>query len=173
MSRRINGLRSLSLVLILVGSVPVVGQAGSGRYSNVPAMGPDGPIFNPVMTPEYRQAGGNWEVYEQLMAQKMMQQQQKEAMAYQKQMDAYFKANPAAKKQMEAQQKAYQQALEKQQRELLGLNRHRKSTKKSATSKTKDATKDADTTETRTTSAPVAGAPATPPVPTTSAKAKK
>src|SRR4051794_39799829 len=47
------------------------GRGGGG------AMSPDGPVFNPTQTPEWRQAGGNMERYQAIMQQKSMQQQQK------------------------------------------------------------------------------------------------
>lgn len=60
-----------------------------------PAMSADGPVFNPTQTPEWRQAGGNLMVYQQIMEQKMRVAQQKQTqqnyLAMVKQQQAYDK----------------------------------------------------------------------------------
>ena len=91
MSRRI--VLSIAIGLALV---PSIASAQMRRNRNAPAMTADGPVYNPTQTPEWRQAGGNYEVWQQLMMQKMAAQQQA---AFQKQQAAYqkwAKANPAA-----------------------------------------------------------------------------
>jgi ATPase subunit of ABC transporter with duplicated ATPase domains len=89
--------RLLGLAVVL-GLMVMPSMAHAQRGRNVPAMSPYGPIYNPTQTPEWRQAGGNYEVWEQIMMQKMAAQEQA---AFQKQLAAYqkwAKANPAAAK---------------------------------------------------------------------------
>ena len=70
-------------------------QRGMSRYRNAPAMTAYGPVYNPTQTPEWRQAGGNFEVWQQIMMQKMAV---KEQAAFQKQTAAYQKAMQAQAK---------------------------------------------------------------------------
>ncbi len=85
MSRR-SAIAMLAGLLIL----PTIAHAqrGMGRFRNSPAMSADGPVFNPTMTPEWQQAGGNMEVWQQIMAQKMAAREQA---AFQKQLAEYQK----------------------------------------------------------------------------------
>lgn len=68
--------------------VPSAVQAQMGRFRNAPAMTANGPVYNPTQTPEWRQAGGNYAVWEQIMMNKMAAAEQA---AFQKQMVAYQK----------------------------------------------------------------------------------
>ncbi|WP_435017471.1 hypothetical protein TA3x_005084 [Tundrisphaera sp. TA3] len=147
MTRRMSALAAL----VALSLVPGIAHAGRGQYNRTPAMGPDGPIFNPAMTPEYRQARGSPEVYQQLMQQKLMIQQQKEAMAYQKQMAAYLKSHPEAREQLEAQQEQAERMARREQQILWGRAPSRK--KKPATGKA---------AASEATAPSVAGAPTTP-----------
>ena len=84
--------RSLQLA-ILIGLVafPSMARAqrGLSRYRNTPAMTPYGPVVNPTQTPEWREAGGNMEVWQQIMMQKAAA---KEQAAMAKQQAEYQKA---------------------------------------------------------------------------------
>jgi hypothetical protein len=96
MNRRI----ALFGVALLVLLTPVAAQAGRGygRYSNVPPMTPFGPAIDPNM---WRQAGGDPELYQHMMMQKMTIQQQQlfqkqmqQYQQYQKQLQQQKKSNP-------------------------------------------------------------------------------
>ena len=67
-------------------------QRGMSRYRNAQPMTSYGPAFNPALTPEWRQAGGNPDVYQQIVMQKMAAAEQaafqKQFTEYQKQMKA-------------------------------------------------------------------------------------
>jgi hypothetical protein len=68
-----------------------------------------GPAFNPMLTPEWQQAGGNFEAWQRLMMQKMASQEQA---AFQQQTQAYqawAKANP---KEAAALEKAYRAQMD-------------------------------------------------------------
>ena len=66
-----------SVIGVLLLAIPSTSQAqgrGYGRFGVV--QGPDGPLYD-TRSPEWRMSGGNIFVYEQLVEQKMMLQQQK------------------------------------------------------------------------------------------------
>jgi hypothetical protein len=70
--------RILALVLVgLAVLIPAVAEAGRGRYANTPPMSPDGPVYDPAL---WKMAGYNPDVYDQLLAQKMMMLQQQAMM---------------------------------------------------------------------------------------------
>ncbi len=79
------------LLTILVTS-PRTAEAGRGgsRYRNASpwASTAYGPVYNPALSPEFRQAGGNPYAYQQLLQRKLMAQQQQAMM---KQQQAYMK----------------------------------------------------------------------------------
>jgi hypothetical protein len=83
---------------VVLGLMVMPSMAHAQRGRNMPAMTPYGPVYNPTQTPEWRQSGGNYEVWQQIMMQKMAAQEQA---AFQKQLADYqkwAKANPAAAK---------------------------------------------------------------------------
>ena len=88
------------LVLMLAPPQAAPAQRGRGRGRDGPAMSVGGPVFNPTQTPEWRQAGGNIEVYEQLMMQKQYQAEQKQyqAMLHQRQAHQKWLKGQAARK---------------------------------------------------------------------------
>src|SRR6185312_11548071 len=95
-------IRRLNLMVLLVALTLLPGAAYAQRgQARGQVYGPDGLMYN-MNSPEWRASGGNMEVYQQIMEEKMMQQQmlqmQKQQMAYEKQMQDYFKKNPEAKK---------------------------------------------------------------------------
>lgn len=69
-------------------------MAGGLRHGNASpwAMSGEGPVFNPALSPEWRQAGGNPMLFEQLMEQKMMMAQQKAMAEQQKAIQKQAKA---------------------------------------------------------------------------------
>src|SRR4051794_3443932 len=94
-------------------SLPVIARAqyGGDAYAPAPPQAMPfvpAPAFNPMLTPEWRQAGGNYQAWEQLMMQKMAAQEQaafqQQAQAYQ----AWAKANP---KEAAALEKAYKSQM--------------------------------------------------------------
>ena len=98
MSRRFGLAMMLAGLLLWPGLAQA--QRGMSRYANTPAMTPYGPVFNPTQTPEWRQAGGNPVVYQQIMMQKMAAAEQaafqKQWAAYQKQMKLQGATAPVA-----------------------------------------------------------------------------
>jgi hypothetical protein len=84
----------LVLTMMAVLASPAVAQRGGNR-GNRTVQTPYGPVFNPTLSPEWRQAGGNPMVYQQIMRQRQMLAQQKamqgQAKAMQKQQDAFNK----------------------------------------------------------------------------------
>jgi len=93
--------RRFSLLAMLVGllAVPSAAQAQHRGNRNAPAMTPYGPVYNPTQTPEWRQAGGNYAVWQQIMMQKMAAQEQaafqKELAQYQKMLKAQGQKPPS------------------------------------------------------------------------------
>jgi len=60
------------LALAVLVPTSAYAQRGFGRSHRGPAMTAFGPVYNPTMSPEWRMAGGNPVVYEQIMHMKMM-----------------------------------------------------------------------------------------------------
>jgi len=90
---------------LLIGSSGVAqAQRGSRRG---PAMTPYGQVYNPTQSPEWRQAGGNPIIYNQIIEQKLMAAQQK-AMASQ------LKAAEAEYKALQKKQQAHERWLKEQ-----------------------------------------------------------
>jgi hypothetical protein len=79
--------------------LPTAAQAQYRRGRYAQPMTADGPAYNPALTPEWRQAGGNYAVWEQIMMNKMAAQEQA---AFQKQLAAYQKQVAAYQKQLKA-----------------------------------------------------------------------
>lgn len=107
-------------VLTCLVSAPSVAQA-QRRGRGGPAVSVDGPVFNPTQTPEWRQAGGNLMVYQQIMEQKMMVAQQKQmqqnyqAMVKQQQAyDKWLKDQKAKKEKGKPVDPAFQQMLDQE-----------------------------------------------------------
>jgi hypothetical protein len=105
----------LAVVLgLLLAPAIVRGQYGGDPYAPAPPpppvmpFMPTAPAFNPMMTPEWRQAGGNYQVWEQLMMQKMAGQQQA---AFQQQIQDYQKWAKANPKEAAALEKAYRDQM--------------------------------------------------------------
>ena len=92
MGKRIGGIG----LAVIFAFAPVSVLARGPR--NAPTVGVDGVMYN-TNSPEWRQAGGNLEVYQQIIAQKFMMQQQQMMM---KQQQAYMQMQ----KKMAAQSKA-------------------------------------------------------------------
>ena len=114
--------RSIALAIVtVVTALPGMAQAQRGRMSSGPAMTPYGPMTNPTQSAEWRQAGGNPMIYEQIMEEKMMVAQQKamqqEYQAMQKQQQAYqkwFKEQQAKKAKGQPVDPAYQRMLDQE-----------------------------------------------------------
>ncbi len=139
----------LAFLGVLLAAVPDSAFAQRRGRSNSPGMTPYGPEFSPA---EWKQAGGNPMIYEQIMEQKMMAAQQKamqqEYQAMVKQQQAYQKwiKDQAAKKakgqatdpmydQMLAQEAAVQKARDEAIARAAAKKAKKKSTSKSAASK--------------------------------------
>jgi len=143
--------RLLVLSALVLAGMPHSAWAQRGRSG--PAMTPYGPMTNPTQSPEWRQAGGNPMIYEQIMMQKMMAAQQKEMQkqyqALQKQQQAYekwLKEQKAKKDKGQPVDPAYQQLLDNQARfkaelEARAAKTAAKKSKKSSSAKTKTRTK--------------------------------
>ncbi|MDB5349912.1 MAG: hypothetical protein JWN86_1159 [Planctomycetota bacterium] len=106
------------VLLILAFGMPHDASAQRGSRSG-PAMTPYGPMSNPTQSAEWRQAGGNPYIYEQMMQQKMMAAQQKvQQQEYQKlvkQQQAYekwFKEQKAKKDKGQPVDPAFQRMLD-------------------------------------------------------------
>jgi hypothetical protein len=70
---------------VLLLAVPCTSRAQGRRYGRSGVVqGPDGPLYD-TRSPEWRMSGGNLFVYEQIMEEKMMLQQQKLMMRQQQQ----------------------------------------------------------------------------------------
>jgi hypothetical protein len=93
MGRKLGLVAFFAVMVVL----PVAAQAqrGFGRYANTPPMTPYGPAIDPVL---WRQAGGNPEMYDQLLQRKMMFMQQQVMQKQQRQMQLMQKAQKAQKK---------------------------------------------------------------------------
>ncbi len=134
--------------------------------SSGPAMTPYGPMTNPTQSAEWRQAGGNPMIYEQIMEQKMMQAQEKamqqEYQAMQKQQQAFqkwVKEQKAKKDKGQPVDPAYQRMLDHEAEYKAAIEarankaaakkaKKTKATKKTATAApnaSKNASKDAKT----------------------------
>lgn len=107
----------LVLLVAILGSTSDAKAQRRGRGG--PAMTPYGPVANPTQSPEWRQAGGNPMIYQQLIEQKMMVAQQKamqqQYQAMQKQQQAYekwVKEQKAKKDKGQPVDLAYQQMLD-------------------------------------------------------------
>jgi type II secretory pathway pseudopilin PulG len=138
------------------------GQRGM-RYG--PAMTPDGPVYNPATTPEWRQAGGNFEVWQQIMMNKMaiqqQQQFQKQLQAYQKQVQEYEKWKKANPDKAAALEKSQRDAQKQLQEEMYGptpvprkQRKPRSAAAKAKDTTTKTAPADGTTPPTTTTTTP-------------------
>lgn len=111
--------RLCSLVLLVIVLVSSSDAKAQRRGRGGPAMTPYGPMANPTQSPEWRQAGGNPMIYQQLIEQKMMVAQQKamqqQYQAMQKQQQAFekwVKEQKAKKEKGQAVDPAYQQMLD-------------------------------------------------------------
>ena len=140
-------------VLTCLVAAPSVAQA-QRRGRGGPAMSVDGPVFNPTQTPEWRQAGGNLMVYQQIMEQKMMVAQQKQmqqnyqAMVKQQQAyDKWIKDQKAKKEKGKPVDPAFQQMLdqEAQFKAAQEARAARIAAKKAKTTKVRSATPVAET----------------------------
>jgi hypothetical protein len=137
----------LSAALVLSGMTSDAWAQRRGRSG--PAMTPYGPVSNPTQSPEWRQAGGNPMIYEQIMMQKMMaaeqKQMQQQYQALQKQQQAYekwLKEQKAKKDKGQPVDPAYQQLLDAQARykadaEAYAAKVAARKTKKHSATKTK------------------------------------
>lgn len=123
MARRLGFAVALTIL-----TVPGLVQAQYGRRFGG-AMTPFGPVYNPAMTPEWRQSGGNPEVWQQLMMQKMAAQQQA---AFQKQVQAYQKWAKANPKEAAALEKQNQAMLKANNPDFTQPAPRRKASKKGA-----------------------------------------
>ena len=153
MTRRLGGL-ALALAAILLLTPAARAQGRFGRSG--PAMTPDGPVWNPTQTPEWRQAGGNMEVYQMIMQQKMFQAQLKQQQQLIKQQQAFqkwMKDQKAKKDKGQPYDKAYDQVVAQMNRAVqVGTpprTRHATTSRKTAKAKakTKAATGGASSTD--------------------------
>lgn len=117
----------LTVTLILIGTSNKAMAQRGGRGSSA---APGSPAYNFTSSPEWRQAGGNYGLYLQIMEQKAMMAQQKAMQAeykeYQKQLQAAQKQQAAYEKWIKDQQAkkekgkpvdpAYQQMLDEEAR---------------------------------------------------------
>lgn len=117
--------RSIALIILLsVLLIPGEARAqrrGGTRGGTRQPMSVDGPVYNPALSPEWRQAGGNPMIYQQIMQQKYLaaqqKQMQKEAEALRKQQQAYekwLKEQKAKKDKGQPVDPAYQQMLDQE-----------------------------------------------------------
>lgn len=79
---------TVAMGLLLMPPIARAQYGGDAYASALPQPVPyvPAPAFNPMMTPEWRQAGGDYQAWEQLMMQKMAAQEQA---AFQQQVQAY------------------------------------------------------------------------------------
>ena len=112
-------LLGIALLTCLVAAPSAAQAQRHGRGG--PAMSVDGPVYNPTQTPEWRQAGGNLAVYQQIMEQKMLVAQQKQtqqnyqAMVKQQQAhDKWIKDQKAKKEKGKPVDPAFQQMLDQE-----------------------------------------------------------
>ena len=98
-------------VVVLIVSPALAQRAGYGPNSRVRS--PHGPVFNPTLTPEWKEAGGNPLIYQQIMREKLAIAQQK---AMQKQYQAMQKQAQAMQKQQAAFTKWYTEQAEKKEK---------------------------------------------------------
>jgi len=113
--------RAIALaVLVTLLAVPGAAHA-QRRGRSGPAMTPYGPVANPTQSAEWRQAGGNPIIYQQIMEQKLLAAQQKEMQkewqALQKQKQAYdkwLKEQKTKKDKGQPVDPAYQQMLDRE-----------------------------------------------------------
>ncbi len=137
-------LRRTSVCVMLLALAFVSRAAEAQRGRNSPAMSPDGPVFNPTLTPEWKMAGGNPYVYEQIMEQKMQMLQMQQMMKEEKQFQDYLKKHPEVKQKLEQERLRQLQAMKPRAR----TTKKRGTTSAAAKSASKDATKAAAKTET-------------------------
>ncbi|HEU5119052.1 MAG TPA: hypothetical protein VFT74_20855 [Isosphaeraceae bacterium] len=147
MKRIVFVLAVLSLAALTTSSA--YAQRGMSRRGRGMVFTVDGPVS--TNSPEYRMAGGNMQVYQQLMMQKQMQMQQQ---AYMKQMQQYQqqmqqqqkqlaelkKKDPAAYAKLEQQYQAQVQAYQDQMKHF--MPRGRTVAKKPTTRKKSSSTSD-------------------------------
>jgi hypothetical protein len=132
MARR---LISWGLVALAVAGLSTTAHAQRYGRTYGPAMTPFGPVYNPALSPEWRQAGGNPIIYEQIMQQKALIQQQKLMM---QQQQAYNKYQQELAKQKKANGNTTTGTTSGDQPQAFSTTltppRRKTSTKKSATS---------------------------------------
>ena len=122
MNRRRGAFAAVLTLLALSATESPAWAQGRARHASPWIQTPNGPVYNPALSPEWRQSGGNPMVYQQMMQQRMMRLQQqnmtKQYQEMQKQQQAFekwYKDQKAKKDKGQKTDPAFDELLKQQQ----------------------------------------------------------